>query len=284
MHFGLNRPLTIVWLLGSVLAACSSETPIPDGTGGTSSGGSAGTPPTGGTTSTGGSATGGSSGSATGGSATGGSATGGSATGGSATGGSATGGGAGSGGAGSGGAGSGGGSATGGGGSGAGGSAGSGGGSPGGSGGASGSSGSGPGGSGGGGGATGKTAVANIMGVNGQTVSGTATFTQGTSMTTLVLNLSACPAGAHGVHLHAVKDCGNNGEAAGGHWVPNGEGLPDFTCTSTGAMLTFMKATSEWTVGDPAATDVTKYSLVVHEMGGASPGGRIGCGLINNTP
>ena len=125
------------------------------------------------------------------------------------------------------------------------------------------------------------TAVANITGLMGQTVTGTATFTQGATMTTLVLNLTACPAGAHASHLHSVKDCGDNGNAAGGHWVPNGEGLGDYTCADNKGTLTKMKPTSEWTVGDGSATDVTKYSFMVHEMGGADPGGRIGCGVIN---
>lgn len=125
------------------------------------------------------------------------------------------------------------------------------------------------------------TAVANIMGVNGMTVTGTATFKQGATMTTIDLKLTACPDGAHAAHLHAVKDCSNNGDAAMGHWIPNGEGLPDFTCANNMGSLTFMKATSEWTVGDGSATDVSKYSIIVHAMGGASPGGRSGCGLIN---
>jgi Cu/Zn superoxide dismutase len=149
-------------------------------------------------------------------------------------------------------------------------------------GGSGGSSTGGGGGSGGSGGGTGMpTAVANITGLSGKVVTGTATFTQGATMTTLVLNLTACPAGAHASHLHETKNCGDEGNAAGGHWVPNGEGLTDYTCADNKGMLTYMKPTSMWTVGDGSATDVTKYSFIVHEMGGASPGGRIGCGLIN---
>jgi len=144
---------------------------------------------------------------------------------------------------------------------------------------AGGSAGSASGGTGGGSGMP--TAVATIAGLMGQTVTGTATFTQGATMTTLVLNLTACPNGPHASHLHAMKDCGDNGNAAGGHWVPNGEGLGDYTCADMKGTLTMMKPTSMWTVGDGSATDVTKYSFMVHEMGGGNPGGRIGCGLIN---
>jgi hypothetical protein len=153
------------------------------------------------------------------------------------------------------------------------------GGSAGGTGGASG--GSGGSGGGAGGGAAMPTAVANIMGIGATPAAGTATFTQGATMTKLVINLTTCPAGAHASHLHQMKDCGDNGNAAGGHWVPNGEGIMDYTCADNKVTFELSKPTSMWTVGDGSATDVTKYSFMVHEMGGASPGGRIGCGLIN---
>lgn len=152
----------------------------------------------------------------------------------------------------------------------------------GGKGGAAGSGGSGgaTGGGGSGGGAAVPTAVATIAGLMGKAVTGTATFTQGATMTTLVLNLTACPAGPHASHLHAMKDCGNDGNAAGGHW-PNGEDLGDYTCADNKGTLTVMKPIAMWTVGDGSPTDVTKYSFMVHEMGGTDPGGRIGCGVIN---
>lgn len=137
------------------------------------------------------------------------------------------------------------------------------------------------GGGGSGGGAAVPTAVATIAGLMGQTVTGTATFTQGATMTTLVLNLTACPAGMHASHLHAMKDCSDNGNAAGGHWMPNGENLGDYTCADNKGTLTVMKPIATWTVGDNSPTDVAKYSFMVHEMGGANPGGRIGCGVIN---
>jgi hypothetical protein len=149
----------------------------------------------------------------------------------------------------------------------------------GGSGGASGGSGGG----GGSGGAAGPTAVANIMGVGtgAGKVTGTATFTQGATMTTLVLNLTACPDGVHSSHLHLMKDCGDNGNAAGGHWTPNGEMLGDYTCADGKVTKEVMKGTDKWTVGDGGANDVTKYSFMVHAMGDAAGSGdRIGCGLI----
>lgn len=146
---------------------------------------------------------------------------------------------------------------------------------------AAGGSGGAAGGTGGTGGAGGglPTAVAVIMGLNGQTVTGTATFTQGATMTTLVMDLTACPAGPHASHLHEVNNCGSNGDAAMGHWA-NGEGLGTYTCADNKGKLTFAKGTDKWTVGDGSATDVTKHSFMVHEMGEPAPGGRIGCGVI----
>lgn len=131
-----------------------------------------------------------------------------------------------------------------------------------------------------GGGAQNPTAVATIAGLNGVEVTGTATFTQEGDSVNLVLELTACPDGTHASHLHQNKDCGNNGEAAGGHWTPNGEGLGNYECS--GGAVTYMvsKPTTTWTVGDDGPNDVTKYSFMVHEAGEPSPGGRIGCGLI----
>lgn len=149
-----------------------------------------------------------------------------------------------------------------------------------GSGGTAGGSGGSGGGTGGAGGAA-PTAVANITGLGANTgkLTGTATFTQGATMTKLVLKLTACPDGVHASHLHEVNDCGNNGEAAMGHWA-NGEGLGDYTCANGAAMLEKEKPIAMWTVGGDSATDVTKHSFMVHEAGEPTPGGRIGCGVI----
>jgi hypothetical protein len=150
----------------------------------------------------------------------------------------------------------------------------------GGSGGASGGAG-GAGGAGGSGGSV-PTAVAQIMGLNGQTVTGTATFTQGATMTKLVIDLTACPDGKHSSHLHINKDCGNNGMAAGNHWTPNGENFGDYTCANNKVTHMLERPTSQWTVGDGSSTDVTKYSFMVHAQGDdQGSGDRIGCGLVN---
>ncbi len=246
MFFAHARWFLLAGLSGSALLACGSDAaPDNGGTAGMSSGGSAAGNQTGGSTSTAGT---------------------------SSTAGTLSGGGSGTAGtpstAGTGGAAAG---------SGSGGTAGSGGsaGSSGGTGGAS----AGAGGGGAGGGAAMPTAVFDIKGIGANPAAGKATFTQGATMTKMVLELTACPNGPHASHLHLMKDCSQDGVAAGGHWVPNGEGLGDYTCAANKVTYEFSKATSVWTVGGDKATDVTQYAFMVHEMGGAAPGGRIGCGI-----
>ncbi len=134
------------------------------------------------------------------------------------------------------------------------------------------------GGSGGSGGAAGKTAVAKIMGA---TVEGKATFTQGATMTTLVLELTKCPDGEHSSHLHEEEACGSAPFTdAGGHWA-NGEMLGDYTCAGGTVTKEVMRGTDKWTVGDGGPNDVTKYTFMVHAMGDPDSGDRIGCGPID---
>ncbi|KYF59501.1 hypothetical protein BE04_38020 [Sorangium cellulosum] len=98
---------------------------------------------------------------------------------------------------------------------------------------------------------------------------------------TLTITVSGCPAGEHSAHIHENKSCEENGDAAGAHWIPNGEGLGSFTCDDAGqGTHTVKRGTDVWTVGGDPATDVTKYSIVVHAAADPNAGGRIGCGLI----
>ncbi|WP_155798404.1 superoxide dismutase family protein [Sorangium cellulosum] len=139
---------------------------------------------------------------------------------------------------------------------------------------------SGDGGGGNGGGASARAEAALEATSSGE-LEGTATFTQNGDEVTLTIAVSGCPEGEHSAHLHENKSCEDNADAAGGHWIPNGEGLGSFTCDASGAGThTVTRGTDIWTVGDGASTDVTKYSIVVHAAADPSAGGRIGCGLI----
>ncbi|WP_441286148.1 superoxide dismutase family protein [Sorangium sp. KYC3313] len=154
-----------------------------------------------------------------------------------------------------------------------------------GSGGGDGGSGGGDGGSGGGDGGSGGgeslRAEAELQGMNSSGLTGTATFTQAGEDVTLTITVSGCPAGEHSAHIHQNKSCENNGDAAGAHWIPNGEGLGSFTCNEAGQGTHMVKrGTDVWTVGGDEATDVTKYAIVVHAAADPQAGSRIGCGLI----
>jgi Cu/Zn superoxide dismutase len=141
----------------------------------------------------------------------------------------------------------------------------------------------GSGGGGGSGGAPGKTAVAKIMGLGGKTVTGTATFTQEATMTKLVIDITACPDGPMVSHLHQVKDCGDNGNAAMNHWPtnPDDQVFGNYPCSAGKATHMAMKPTSIWTIGGDEATDITQHSFMVHEGSDPAPGGRIGCGVVD---
>ncbi|WP_437740914.1 superoxide dismutase family protein [Sorangium sp. So ce1504] len=137
------------------------------------------------------------------------------------------------------------------------------------------------GGDGGNGGGASLRAEAEIQGLNSSGLTGAAAFTQVGEEVTLTITLSGCPAGEHSAHIHENKSCGSNGNDAGAHWVPNGEGLGSFACDARGqGTQTVKRGTGVWTVGDGADTDVTKYAIVVHAAADPAAGGRIGCGLI----
>jgi Cu/Zn superoxide dismutase len=113
-------------------------------------------------------------------------------------------------------------------------------------------------------------------------VMGTATFTQQGDEVTLVLELTGCPAGPHISHIHVNPSCDNEGNAAGNHWLPNGELITDYSCEEDGtASYTVTVGTDRWTVGAGAEeTDLDGHSFMVHNGSSVSPGDRVACGVI----
>jgi Cu/Zn superoxide dismutase len=113
-------------------------------------------------------------------------------------------------------------------------------------------------------------------------ISGSATFTQVGDEVTVVLELEGCPMGPHISHIHVNGDCGDEGNAAGAHWLPNGELLGDYACDAEG-IATYMLTVDggRWTIGsgDPD-TDVVGRSFMVHLGSSVSPGDRVACGVI----
>lgn len=60
-----------------------------------------------------------------------------------------------------------------------------------------------------------KKAHVTITGVNGNTISGTGTFTEANGAVTLTVNVMGAPPGPRGTHVHVNADC------SGGHYNPD---------------------------------------------------------------
>jgi len=70
---------------------------------------------------------------------------------------------------------------------------------------------------------TGPKATATISAISGSNVSGVVNFRELSGGAVEVhAVLSGVPAGVHGFHIHDKGDCGDNGNAAGGHFNPAG--------------------------------------------------------------
>ena len=115
----------------------------------------------------------------------------------------------------------------------------------------------------------------------GNTVTGSATFTNVSTGVQVVIHLANCPAGAHGIHIHEGAAC-TDANTQGAHWggaggpgegiVESGTGTGSITCEADmTADLTYTRpstpAATAWTIGAPAATNVIGHVMVVHAVG-----------------
>jgi Cu-Zn family superoxide dismutase len=147
--------------------------------------------------------------------------------------------------------------------------------------------------------AAGPKAVANLASISGSTASGVVHFTELADGSVEVhAMLSGVPAGVHGFHVHDKGDCGDNGNAAGGHFNPGGtaHGAPnadphhagDFgnvTADASGKVETrfttrsvTVSAGPNSAVGHAVILHANPDDLQTQPTGNA--GGRIACGVV----
>ena len=145
-----------------------------------------------------------------------------------------------------------------------------------------------------------RQAIAIIGPTSGNSVSGTATFTQMGDRIALVVDIMGATPGLHAVHIHEYGDCSSgDGTSAGGHWNPTGvahgkwgEGefhLGDLGNINVGEDGTgaFELTTDLWEMGTGSDIDIVGRGIIVHagaddftsQPSGAA-GARIGCGVI----
>jgi Cu-Zn family superoxide dismutase len=141
--------------------------------------------------------------------------------------------------------------------------------------------------------------MATLAPTSGSTAQGTVQFNQlKDGSVQVVVDLSGVPPGVHGFHVHDKGDCGDNGNAAGGHFNPTSapHGSPaqvshhagDFgnvTADEHGVVKT-MFTTHSVTVG-PGEKSAVGHAVILHAnpddlttQPTGNAGGRIACGVV----
>lgn len=144
-----------------------------------------------------------------------------------------------------------------------------------------------------------RTAVATLGPTAGNTAQGTVTLAQNADGSTQVsVNLANVPPGVHGFHIHEKGDCGDNGNAAGGHFNPEAtmHGSPDamphhagdfgnVTADASGIVRTEFSTRSA-SLEEGASSAIGK-AIILHAnpddlktQPTGNAGGRIACGVI----
>jgi hypothetical protein len=122
-------------------------------------------------------------------------------------------------------------------------------------------------------------AIAVLTGVGGQTVNGSAMFTQSGMDVALVITLAECMDGIYPVHIHDGTSC-TDAASQGEHWEGmRGEGIPAIVCDGGNGIQTHARmagvAETKWSIATSAADDVIGKVVVVH--GASAP---VACGVI----
>jgi Cu-Zn family superoxide dismutase len=147
--------------------------------------------------------------------------------------------------------------------------------------------------------ANGPMAMATLASTSGSTAQGTVHLQElSDGSVEVTADLTGVPAGVHGFHIHEKGDCGDNGNAAGGHYNAGGtalgapEAMPhhagdwgNVTADADGRVHA-MFTTRSITVG-AGATSAVGHAIILHgnpddlttqPSGNAGP--RIACGVV----
>ena len=147
---------------------------------------------------------------------------------------------------------------------------------------------------------SGKQAIATIAPTSGNSVTGTAIFTQNGDQITLTIEIQNASPGIHAVHIHENGDCSSpDGKSAGGHWNPTGVahgkwGEGEFHLGDIGNITVGEDGTGSielttdlWEIGTGSDVDVVGKGIIVHadaddftSQPSGNAGARIGCGVI----
>lgn len=131
--------------------------------------------------------------------------------------------------------------------------------------------------------------------VAGGTAQGTAALTEQAEGLRVAIQVLGLSPGEHGIHIHEKGDCGEGGNAAGGHFNP--AGAPHGFLPKDGAQahpgdmgnITVQEdgtGTLELTLPGVKLQDVVGRAIILHEKRDdfgqptGNAGGRIGCGVI----
>lgn len=149
----------------------------------------------------------------------------------------------------------------------------------------------------------GPTAMATLSPTSGSSAMGTVRLTQlGDGSVRVNVDLTGVPTGVHGFHIHEKGDCGDNGNAAGGHYNPTGtpHGAPaadahhagDFgnVTTDDSGRVRHEFTTRSITV-EAGPTSAVGHAIILHAnpddlvtQPTGNAGARIACGVVRMTP
>lgn len=142
-------------------------------------------------------------------------------------------------------------------------------------------------------------AMATLHSTSGSTAQGTVHFQEMADGTVEVqVDLTGVPPGVHGFHVHDKGDCGDNGNAAGGHFNPTNmpHGAPDavshhagdfgnVTADEKGEVHT--RFTSHSVTVKEGANSVVGHGVILHANADdltsqptGNAGARIACGVV----